>query len=80
MAKRAVKITKSYELPEYTEIEVYAISSSGTYRVFMTMADWMHFNKVGRVGNLQKRAGWRYTAHQKGHGAYPNVIDYEFKK
>lgn len=76
MAKRT---NNNYLLPDFTEVEVYALKGDKVYRVVMPFFDWKVFLKIGRVGNVVRRSGWRYTCHQKGHGQYKGVVDLEYK-
>lgn len=67
-------------LPDVTEVEVYALKGDKVYRVLMPFGDWKIFFRMGRVGNLVRRDGWRYSCHQKGHGQYKGVVDLEYKR
>lgn len=78
MAKRVS--VGSYVLPDVTEVEVYALKGDRVYRVLMPFSDWKIFFRMGKVGNLVRRKGWKYSCHQKGHGQYKGVVDLEYKK
>lgn len=77
MAKRTND--NNYLLPDVTEVEVYALKGDKAYRVVMPLGDWKVFLKIGRVGNVVRRNGWRYICHQKGHGQYKGVVYLEYK-